>query len=490
MDKVHITSVDEVYIRVAAEPSTKMELSDHFCFEVPGAKFMPAVRNKVWDGKIRLFNAMTGIIYKGLASEVVKFCKARDYEVTWEKDVFPVNPVQEDLAYELAKEFGSEYEPREYQADAVYKAVKYNRGLFLSPTASGKSFIIYLISRFVVDVLEGKTLIIVPTTTLVSQMSDDFVDYNRANPLPIHQIMGGRSKDLEGFPYYVSTWQSIYKMPAEWFDQFDCIIVDEAHLAKAKSITAVMEKARKTKFKFGFTGTLDGSLTNELTLNGLFGPTMKVTTTKKLIENETLSPFKIKSVILKYPPHIRKGLSGKTYKDEIDWLVSCEERNRFIANLAQRTPGNNLVLFQFVEKHGKVLLPMIENAGDKPVHMVYGGVATEDREAIRKLVEAENEQIILASYQTFSTGTNITNLDNLIMASPSKSKIRNLQSIGRVLRKKKNGGKNEACLYDIADDLKHGTKMNYASLHFAERCKIYKAEGFQNTIYAVDLKVA
>jgi superfamily II DNA or RNA helicase len=488
MEKVHIASIDEAYIRVSAEPSTKMELSEHFCFEVPGAKFMPAVKNKIWDGKIRLFNSMTGLIYKGLAAEVVKFCKSRDYDVSWDDNVFPANPVPEDIAYELAKEFQSGYEPREYQARAVYQAIKYNRGLFLSPTASGKSFTIYLIARFIVDVLEGKVLVIVPTTTLVSQMSGDFIDYNQKNSLPIHQIMGGKPKDDDS-PYFISTWQSIYKMPAEWFDQFDCIIVDEAHLAKAKSITAVMEKSRKAKFRYGFTGTLDDSLTNEMTLNGLFGPTMKVTTTKKLIEDDTLSAFEIKSVILKYPPHIRKGLSGKSYQEEIDWLVSCESRNRFIANLAQRTPGNNLVLFQFVEKHGKVLLPMIEAAGDKPVHMVYGGVTTEDREAIRKLVEAENEQIILASYQTFSTGVNITNLDNLIMASPSKSKIRNLQSIGRVLRKKKNGGKNEACLYDLADDLKHGKTMNYASLHFAERCKIYKSEGFKNTIYAVDLKV-
>ena len=483
MELVRLENVNEVYVRVVADPSTKMEMSQYFTFDVPGAKFMPAYKNKVWDGKIRLLNVMTGLIYKGLISRIAKFCNDRDYQLELDDNVVIENKVSDNYGYTLAKEFDASYEPRDYQNDAVTMAIRNNRGLFLSPTASGKSFIIYLLSRFHIE-QDRRVLIVVPTTSLVQQMASDFLDYNKNRKLHIHKISAGVDK-LSDAPYTVTTWQSIFKMPKKWFEQFDCIIIDEAHLAKAKSLTSIMEKAPHIVYRYGFTGTLDDTETHRLVLEGLFGKVYQVTQTKKLIDDNTLANFKIKAIVLGYPDHIRKDNSNKNYQEEIDWIVKNEARNKFIRNLAHSLKGNTLILFQFVDKHGRVLEPMLQREG-KTVHFIHGGVDAEIRESVRSIVESSGDNIILASYGTFSTGVNIKRLDNIIFASPSKSKIRNLQSIGRVLRK--GNGKEEATLYDIADDLQWKNKKNFAVLHFMERINIYTSEGFEFKIYNVDLK--
>jgi hypothetical protein len=361
MELVRISKVNEIYIRVDADPSTKMELSEYFTFEVPGARFMPAVRNKVWDGKIRLFNAMTGMLYSGLTAYVAKFCESRGYTVEISDDVYDIQDVNGDAGAQLAKEFGSSFTPREYQNDAVVHALTHNRSLLLSPTASGKSFIIYLLSRY--HVTAGRrVLIIVPTTSLVSQMASDFVEYNNGSPLDIHKIMGGVDKNVDA-EYTITTWQSIYKLRKDWFEKYDVVIGDEAHLFKAKSLTNIMEKTPHVKYRYGFTGTLDDSQTHKLVLEGLFGPVYKVTETKKLIEDKTLADFDIRAIVLGYSENTRKEVKGKTYQEEIDYIVRNNSRNKYIRNLAWSLPGNTLVLFQFVDKHGRVLAPMLEKEG-------------------------------------------------------------------------------------------------------------------------------
>lgn len=482
MEQIQVQKIDNINVKVIADPSVKMEMSGYFEFFVPGYKFMPAYRNRMWDGKIRLFNTMTGMIYAGLLPYIIKFAKDRGYEVTVDRELYPENDYYENAGYDLAKEFDSAFEPRDYQNDAVAHALYNNRTLFLSPTASGKSFIIYLLARYHVE--QGRrVLIVVPTTSLVSQMASDFVEYNKNRPLNIHKIMGGIDKNVDA-DYTVTTWQSIYKLRKDWYEKFDVVIGDEAHLFKAKSLTKVLEKTPHIKYRYGFTGTLDDSQTHKLVLEGLFGPVKQVTETKKLIDDGTLAEFNIKALVLEYPENVRKINKNNDYQQEIDWIVKNEARNKFIRNLAWSLEGNTLILFQFVEKHGKVLEPMLHREG-KDVHFIHGGVDTEIRESVRGIVESSGDNIILASYGTFSTGVNIKRLDNIIFASPSKSKIRNLQSIGRVLRK--GNGKNKATLYDIVDDLQYKSHSNFAVKHFLERMNTYSNEGFDVKIYNVKL---
>jgi superfamily II DNA or RNA helicase len=478
---IRIEKYDEVYIKVYCEPGVAYEVGEYFTFDVPGAKYMPAFKNKVWDGKVRLYNPMSQTLYCGLLPYVERFCRERNYEIEYLDDFS-----NEEYSMLEAKQFISELnltlEPRDYQIKAFVYAVRNRRTLLISPTASGKSLIIYLLTRY----YNARTLIIVPTTSLVSQLASDFADYGFQSDEHVHRIYSGQDKQTDK-TITISTWQSIYKLPKEFFEQFDVVIGDEAHLFKAKSLTSIMSKLKKCKYKIGFTGTLDGTETNKLVLEGLFGAAKRVVTTSELIDSKYLAAFKIKCLLLKYPEDTCKLIKSFDYQAEIDWIVRCPQRNNFIKNLALSLTGNTLLLFQFVEKHGDVLYDLIKKSTDRNVYFVSGRVEGDEREQIRKIVETEKDAIIVASSGTFSTGVNIRNLHNVIFSSPSKSRVRNLQSIGRVLRRSET--KTDAVLYDIADDFSIKSWRNHTLNHFIERTKIYNDEKFKFKVYPVNLKV-
>lgn len=482
MSKIVLTPIDEAFIRFNCEAWLAQELSDHFTFMVPGAQFMPAVRNKIWDGKIRLANLLTKQIYKGLIPYIVKFAADRDYELEIDDKLIISNAISDEAIDAFIASLKLPFTPRQYQVDAFVHAIQNNRAMMLSPTASGKSLIIYMVSQWFKP---QRKLIIVPTTSLVYQMQSDFVNYG-CDEKDIHIIMAGKEK-LSDAPIVITTWQSIYKLPKSWFDDFGVVIGDEAHLFKAKSLASIMEKLSDCKYRFGFTGTLDGTQTHKLVLEGLFGAVKKVTTTAKLIEDNHLSAFKIKCLILKHNDAEKKAMARKTYQEEMDYLVRHTGRNKFISNLTLSLKGNTLVLFQYVDKHGKDLYKQIKNAAHDKRHVffVHGGVDGEDREAIRRIVETEKDAIIIASYGTFSTGINIRNLHNIVFSSPTKSMIRTLQSIGRGLRL--GDDKEEAILYDISDDLRTKSWTNHTMNHFAERIKIYTDEHFKYTLYPIEI---
>lgn len=483
-------------LEIDVEAGTAAELSDYFSFYVPGYKFMPAYKNKVWDGKIKLFNRMTGELNAGLYVYLLKFASERSYSLDTEESKRYGLPIPQQLAPEELEDLLADatlpFPPRDYQFDAIVTALKRSRAILLSPTGSGKSYMIYLIMKYFHNYLTNgvrpsKVLIIVPTTSLVEQMHQDFIEYGMDKDC-VHKIYSGKDKDTDK-AFIVSTWQSIYKLPKPWFQQFGMILGDECHGFKSKSLSSIMNKATQAKYRFGFTGTLDGTQTHKLVLEGLFGPVYKVTTTKALQENDTLAPLDIKVLLLNYSESVRKEYQKdkKTYQQEIDFIVDNQKRNRFITRVATGCEGNTLVLFNLVERHGKPLFELINNSVDegRRVFFVSGETATSDREAIRRIVEKQSNAIIVASLGTFSTGINIRNLHNIVFASPSKSQIKVLQSIGRSLRKSDNGRKSH--LFDIADDLHWGKQNNYTLMHSAERVKIYEREQFDFEIIKVDI---
>lgn len=489
MADIVLEKINDVYLKAHCEQSVAQELSDYFTFSLPNADYINRARAKRfgkkinWDGKIRLYNAATRMTYAGLRLHLDIFARENNYTLDYlERSDF----LEDEFSIKEAKEYIESLkltlEPRDYQIEAFAHAVRNKRAVLLSPTASGKSLIIYLLSRYFHN--RNKILIVVPTTSLVHQMASDFAEYSGINSDQFcHKILSGAEKSSNK-PFVISTWQSIFKMPKEWFAQFNTIIGDEAHLFKAKSLTSIMNKMYDCPHRFGFTGTLDGSQTHKLVLEGLFGPVKKITTTAELIEQKHLADFKIKAIILSYPDLIRQQFKGMSYQDEMGYIVKCEPRNKFLINLAMSLKGNTLLLFQYVEKHGKVLYDALKEQSSD-VYFVSGEVDGEIREDIRQAVELSENAIIVASYGTFSTGVNIKNLHNVIFASPSKSRIRNLQSIGRGLRKGNN--KSSAVLYDIADDVSWKTRKNYTLLHFGERIKIYNEEKFDYKIYNIGL---
>ena len=486
MVDVVIHKLNEVHLKIEAEPHVDYELRDHFTFEVPNAKFMPQYRGRNWNGEIHLYDLRSKRLYVGLLDRLVSFCVNREYKFKFEDNKYYGSPfeINEHISREGVKDYLASItnlKVRDYQVEGVYDALRRNRRLLISPTASGKSLMIYAIVRYFVS-KNQKILLVVPTTSLVEQMYKDFEDYGWNPDSYCHRIYSGKEKSNE-YPVTITTWQSIYKLDRQFFVDYDVVIGDEAHLFKSKSLISIMTKLEHAKYRFGFTGTLDGTQTHKWVLEGVFGPSYKVTRTAELMESGHLAKLDIQCIVLKHPPQ-----KFEVFEDEVQYLIGHNQRNTFIKNLVLDLKGNTLVLFQRVEAHGKPLYDLINESvvADRKVFFVHGGVDTQEREEVRYIVDTEENAVIVASYGVFSTGINIRNLHNVVFASPSKSRIRNLQSIGRVLRKGTN--KTKARLYDISDDCSYRSKKNYTLNHLIERIKIYNEEKFNYDIVTVNLK--
>ena len=483
---VTIKKSNEVFLSIKAEPHIEYELRDHFTFEVEGAKFMPQYRSKQWNGEIHLYDLRSKKIYVGLLDKIVSFCERHEYTYKFEDNDYYGLPfeVNSTISKEGVKDYINsitKIKPRDYQIEGVCDCLKHNRRLLVSPTASGKSLMIYSLVRYYVH-KEMKILLVVPTTSLVEQMYKDFIEYGWDAKNHCHRIYSGREV-INTNEVTITTWQSVFRMEKSFFKDYNVIIGDEAHLFKSKSLVNIMTKLEHAKYRFGFTGTLDGTQTHKWVLEGLFGPSYKVTKTEELMREGHLSQLDIQCLVLKHPPK-----KFETYEDEIQYLITHDQRNKFITNLSLDLKGNTLILYSRVETHGAILYEQINNTKhtDRKVFFVHGGVGADQRESIREITENETNAIIVASYGTFSTGINIKRLHNVIFASPSKSRIRNLQSIGRVLRKGKD--KVKATLYDIGDDCTYNSKKNYTLNHLIERIKIYNDENFNYEIITIQIK--
>jgi superfamily II DNA or RNA helicase len=493
MSDVHLEYINDVHCRIRAEPGILMELSDKFTFFAENYKYHPNFKNKFWDGKIRLVNTLTGLVYAGLALRIKKYCDSIGYSFSFDKELTYDNvSVNEVLEHIKALELPEWLEIRDYQVEAVVKCLRTRRRTLLSPTSSGKSFMIYLIATW----YSQKSLIIVPSTGLVSQFEDDIRSYGFKGK--IATSIGGLEKnnDIDA-DIVITTWQSLENgrstMPKRWYDQFQVVFGDEAHGCKATSLIKILSAMENTPYRFGTTGTLDNIELNKATIEGLFGPPHTTTTTRELIDQGHASDIKIKCIVLEYPDEVIKEFHKpifdpveqknrkKTYAEEVEFLINYQKRTKFIKNLALSLKGNKLLFFRLVN-HGKILHEALKDQSN--AFYIDGGV--KDREAIRKAMEDEENAILIASLGTTSTGVSIKKLHHMIAAGPLKSKIKVLQSIGRMLRQHKD--KEEAYLYDIVDNLSKGAKKNFALKHFEERVNIYDQEKFDYKIYKVKLK--
>ena len=487
MQNIIVDKVNDVYIRIDADQSISRELSDYFSFEVPGYKFTPQFRRRVWDGKIRLFSYATGQIYVGLYPYLKDWCNKKSIHIVESSDILTHSTHTAADIQALIDTYDISITPRDYQIAAFKFALEYDRGMILSPTASGKSLIIYMLCRHYMNMIDNNILIIVPTTSLVEQLYKDFKDYGFDVDKNVSRKYHGYDIDLDK-RITISTWQSLYKMPKKFFEDYGAVIGDEAHLFKAVSLTKIMTKLVDCKYRIGLTGTLDDSKTHKLVLQGLFGMVNKVVSTSELIDRKQLAQLKVICLNLKYNEVESKKVKDVKYFEELEYITSSKPRNKYIRNLALALKGNTLLLFQLVEKHGEILFNLIKEKADqkRKVFFVFGGTDTDDREQIRAITEREDNAIIVASYGTFSTGINIRNLHNIVFSSPTKSPIRVLQSIGRGLRV--GDKKDSATVYDISDNLSYKGKDNFTLNHFKERVNIYNREGFNYEIHTVDLK--
>ena len=488
MTQINVHKLDSVNMKIDCDDSIAKELNQFFTFEVPNYQYTPAYKNKKWDGMIRLFNLYSRRLYIGLMDYLIQFAKDRNYTI--DQDFDNTIELDPDEVEQFIASLNLKITPYDYQLDAINHAIKNQRSLLLSPTGSGKSLIIYCLVRYCLEQIQDdeKILIVVPTTGLVSQMYNDFRDYAGKEwkvEKNCHTIFSGQDKTTPK-QVVISTWQSIYKMPPEYFEQYKMVVGDECHLFKAKSLTSLMSKMVNAEFRIGTTGTLDGTQVHKLVIEGLFGRVQKVTTTKNLMEKEVLSNLSIDCLVLEYKPEEIEEIKRAKYIDELKWIVGHEGRNKFISKLAKSVKGNTLILLNYVDLHGKPLYNLIsEMCPDKKVFMIYGGTDVEQREEIRQIVDKEDNAILVASYGTCSTGINIKNIHNIIFTSPSKSVIRVLQSIGRGLRRSES--KDSMKLYDLADNLSHKKYRNHTMRHLDARIKIYTKEHFDYKLISMKI---
>jgi len=491
-NKLQIQYYDDVYLKIDCERGIARELSDFFTFKVPNYQYTPAYKNKIWDGQIRLFNLHKQIIYLGLFDYIIQFAKDRNYKV--EVGEFPVT--QNNVSTENVRDYLKEglripFNPYEHQVNAITTSINRNRCLLLSPTGSGKSLMIYALVRYYLSNIpeDKKVLVIVPTTGLVSQMYSDFGEYSTKSNWDVekncHTIFSGKDK-MTDKRVVISTWQSIYKLNEKYFQQYHAVFGDECHLFKAKSLTSIMTKLKDCPYRIGTTGTLDDSMTHKLVIEGLFGRVYNTTSTKELMEKELLSELKIDCIILKYSPEEIQETKRVKYNEEIKWILNNKKRNDFLVDLSFRIKGNTLILFNYVQEHGIPLFESIKKSCvDKKVFLIHGKTEVYQREEIRNILEKEKNAILVASYGTCSTGINIRNINNIVFASPSRSVIRVLQSIGRGLRKTET--KSKVKLYDISDDLRYKKYVNHTYRHLKDRIKIYERENFEYSPVLIQL---
>ena len=479
MTDLIISKKNEIDLELKCEPHILHELQEDFSFDVEGASFSPAYRKKYWDGKIRLVSVAGSTMPCGLVYRLAKWCDKHNYKWEFENNKYYGLPYENDArifqeGVELFMNKISNVKPREYQIDTVYHALKEYRKTIISPTGSGKSLMIYSIARYLKSI-KKRVLIVVPTKSLVEQMYKDFSEYGWDVEENCHRIYQGHSLDTDK-PITISTFQSIYGLQKGWYRQFDGVIGDECHNFKAKVLQGIMKKCPDAKWRYGFSGTLDGKNVNQLILEGHFGPVFRTTSSSDLMEKGFLAKLNVNIHILKH-----QHQTFPTYNDEIEYLGECDERNHYICELANELKGNVLVLFTRVEGHGIPLHERMQELTNRPTHIIHGGTDVHQRERVREVAETSDNNIIFGSYGTMSTGVNIKNLHHVVFASPSKSRIRVLQSIGRGLRKGK--GKDECMLYDIADDFRkpHG-KSNFTLNHLAERIRFYIDESFEYCI--------
>lgn len=468
---INIHMKDYVWGWLSGDHSEIMTVADELSFEIETARFHPLVKQGIWDGIIRCVNRASGEFMLGLVPRIIAICKEHRIEIGMiDPRVFP-EQVDEAEIREHIDSLGLPYEPYDFQYDAVKQLEEMRRLLIVSPTSSGKSLIIYMAAT-----RRQKTLIVCPTKILVEQMCEDIVSYGGDVP---HKVMAGSDKNTDNL-ITVSTWQSIYKQPAKWFDQFDIVVGDEVHLFTAKSLQQMMNKTTKVPYRVGLSGSLQESKTHLFTLMGMFGPVIETITLTEMIERKISSDIEIRVIILEHQNIDLK--KAHTYQEEDAWLTTNRRRNMFLAALCEELSGNSLLIFRKIEKHGDLLFDIFQKYVSGNVHYIHG----KRKEAeIRTIMETSDDNTLLAGEKIFSTGVSINNIQNVILGNAIKSAITNLQTIGRGLRK--DGKANLLIFVDIADDIPHVKGQGYSMQHLKKRLELYNSKGLKYKITRIKI---
>jgi superfamily II DNA or RNA helicase len=501
-----IEKINETYVKVSFKDEIdKREFHSFFKYEdetyVKQSKF---VKFKKGSRYVYLYHFKKEIIYGGLLKEIIEYLKEARVPFSFcdeiKKDIEERKHFDVNDFIEKSKSWNLPFPYRKYQFKYIEEALSFNKRLIESPTGSGKSFIIYLICRYLIETNDEnfKILIVTPNASLTEQLKDDFYSYNYTGE--IRAITSGVSK-TGNENIFITTRQSMIgflkgtkyqEQNLEYFHDFDAILVDEAHEADSEITKGIVEQCIFAKYRYGFSGSYYKTDLDIMVLKGLFGPKVKYVSTKQLMDAGFLSEMKINVLNVIYRTEDCNFLKGSDYKSEINYIQKHEQRNEFIASLASNLKDNTLVLFRHIS-HGELLLELIQKRileKYSEVYLLDGRNPLSERKKIIEILEGGINKIVIASYGIFSTGINIKKLHNIVFASPYKSSIKVAQSIGRGLRV--HSDKDIVMIYDIVDNLcvTHTVnnkplkypRENHSFKHGLHRMDYYKHEQFDYEI--------
>ena len=504
---------------------------------VKGYRYMPAFKMGVWNGQQSYFR--NGKINLGLWKEAMRGCQEIDMPFVLEnKQDFPINrDVTLDKVKDFCKEFFKEHKvrtkdgqwipfiPYDHQIESAYKILKNRYCMAEVATSGGKSLIISIVLFYTLKNIkaDAKFLIIVPSITLVTQFYDNIIEYNyginnlmemrekkidhivNGTHLPcdvrVEEVMSERPRKYSGTQdanVYIGTYQSLEKWPKEFFQQFHTVVTDEAHGAKAKTITTILQKTFKHAYsRFGVSGTFPDDDTCEiLTIQAVLGPKITEVSANELKEKGIITPMDIKVVLMNHNDaefnermkQIRKGGYGKeAFEIEKDYIHISDKRLDFIKKIVDKCDSNTLLLFHTIEYGQKLLNKLKSELPDKEFFYIDGEISGKKREEIKKQMENTDGKVkvLIASYGTLSTGVSINAIFNVIFADSFKSEQIIIQSIGRALRL--HSDKKKAMIFDLVDVYDHLDFGNILYRHFKEREKFYIKREYPYKIIKVNL---
>lgn len=418
-----------------------------------------------------------------------------DMETTREEFDEILKSIKLPPKYDITKE---EYD---YQPTSVFNALKIKVARIKVGTGGGKTLITYLYCKFLLNFKfknNQKILIIVPRKDLVIQTVKAFKEFNEFNePIIVSSVYSG-AKQLANADIVIGTYQSLSNYDDDYFDDFGCLIADEAHTTKAYSIkTEIYSKCKNVEYLFAMTATYpEYNTIDYLDIVSMFGPLVLVKSLKNLIADGNIADIKINRFIINYGNHedikyFTKNLKAENksldehekltgsqiYRAEKNMLQSCEIRNNFILKVVAKFKDTQLLLVENREYLDILYSMMYMHFPDKKILQIHGDIA--DRQPILEQMEAESNVVCIATYETFSTGISVNNIHHVHFPDGGKSMFRVLQGLGRGVRLHKD--KKYLNVFDYVDLIVSSSYQTHAN----ERLKIYKTE----KLNVVDIKI-
>jgi len=483
MTTAKIIIKDEVNCKIEGlELDCRRALMKKFEHEIPGARYLPAVRLGRWNGKVS-YCSLAGSTYINLIPDIVPILQEYNYDI----DLVDLREYQTSYSFDEVKEDSfsdkvwpkghtQEGEPitlRDYQVELINNFLKNTQCIQEVATGAGKTIMTAALSKSVEQY--GRSIVIVPNKSLVVQTEADYINLG----LDVGVYFGDRKEYNK--QHTICTWQSLNNLLKntksgeaevnikEFIEDVVCVMVDEVHMAKADALKQLLTGPfSQIPIRWGLTGTIPKSLYEQVSLLVSLGPVIGKLSAAELQEKGVLAQCHVNIIQMK------DGVEFSNYQSELKHLLEHGERLDKIAQLIDKIKdsGNTLVLVDRVNA-GRELTSRLKDSV-----FISGETKLTERKEEYDEVKTSTGKIIVATYGVAAVGINLPRIFNLVLIEPGKSFVRVIQSIGRGIRKAED--KDHVEIWDITSDCR------FAKRHLTQRKAYYKEAKYPFTLEKLD----